>query len=488
MVGDKRLRGSEPDDYSSGWDRHMNPASPTLFLDHLPPAVTLEEIEPLFKNIPGFLGIKLGNKKLDEGEFRTCSVEFSAVEHAISARKALQNYQAPSWETSVVINYARPKHQPGSGGRGLPPGYPAQPGLLSPPFATPTNMGSLQGIGPSLRTPWLGATAHGRAQAPLMDSPLAFGDLRAGLLQRHPSSITGQLPLASAAMSLPGGGSGISLGMYPQMIASGGLQGLHSPLRNQLAEGGGGVLLRGGISEGGTCSSPGGMHAAHPPDRLGNPASRRLFLSNLAPGVTEAQLRELYPSAEKIGLSRKQLAEGEPRSGFVHFRDVDTAVVERARTKGTKPSWQNAPLLINYMRGDKDVDRAGMWPGAMGHGQGAGTAGMGMGLFGSVLQGRQTLGASRYPGTHYSPGIGHQTPMGAVDSAGNPPSTMLFLDHMPQHVTEAEVADIFKVFEGFRNVRLGNKELKPGEWRTGTVNFTSIPCAVAARNATVGRR
>lgn len=60
-------------------------------------------------------------------------------------------------------------------------------------------------------------------------------------------------------------------------------------------------------------------------------------------------------------------------------------------------------------------------------------------------------------------------------------ATILFLDGLQQDADEKHIRDIFKDSKGLKEIRIGNKELKPNEFRTATVSFHSVDDAIRAR-------
>ncbi|GBG74806.1 hypothetical protein CBR_g19317 [Chara braunii] len=72
---------------------------------------------------------------------------------------------------------------------------------------------------------------------------------------------------------------------------------------------------------------------------------------------------------------------------------------------------------------------------------------------------------------------------GQYDRHGNPVSKTLFIDRLPHDITEEEIEKLFKRFHGLSAVKLGRKELKSGEFRTCTVEFTEPEHAASARKA-----
>lgn len=55
------------------------------------------------------------------------------------------------------------------------------------------------------------------------------------------------------------------------------------------------------------------------------------------------------------------------------------------------------------------------------------------------------------------------------------------MDGLQQDADEKHIRDIFKDSKGLKEIRIGNKELKPNEFRTATVSFHSVDDAIRAR-------
>ncbi|GBG60590.1 hypothetical protein CBR_g8611 [Chara braunii] len=366
------------------------------------------------------------------------TVEYTEPEHAASARKALQHHKEEEWPEKMIINFVKQKRTFDTLGNG-----------------------------------------HSAPAGAVLGAEQAF-------LQ-----MAGRMPVGGlwdTASSLPGGGGhdGGAYGVYPpSQLSDNALsyQASSGPLANHfdhfdhLGHEAFGNLLGHGPSMASSYghSSSGGLQSLAP--SLGPPldlvsnanssADRTLKVSDF-----RVQVQKMFPLAQQISLSKKELGAGEMRSGFVTFGDVPTAVAERHRMMLYCDKTQKRPLQVNYSKQAADQRRDI--------------------IGGSGVQ-NPTAVAGRLPGLHhgerlYDARVPDPALLYVRDSKGNPASATLFVDGLPQDVTEDAVRGIFATHPGFKDLKLGTKALTEEEFRTCVVFFDSVANACVARVARDGTR
>eukprot|EP01097_Dermamoeba_algensis_P012050 TRINITY_DN958_c0_g1_i3.p1 TRINITY_DN958_c0_g1~~TRINITY_DN958_c0_g1_i3.p1 ORF type:complete len:414 (-),score=78.84 TRINITY_DN958_c0_g1_i3:295-1500(-) len=222
------------------------------------------------------------------------------------------------------------------------------------------------------------------------------------------------------------------------------------------------------------------MSLDYVPDRNGNPACDTLFIVNFHPNTSEEMVACLFPQAKTISLSKKALKEGQTRTCYIQFRDIETAVAMRQALTGYIGGEQKEPLVIHYSKQASATNYPYKQSPYMN---------MGMPLSPlsplslTSLSGMSPL--ATLPSLSTNPASMNES---YFDVNGNPASIGLFIDKWPPNINEPYITSLFGKCPGFKAVRIGTKMLNPGEYRTCFVYFDSIENAVYARNLFQGYR
>ena len=450
-------------------DRHGNPACASLFLDFLPAETCAADLEPVVAWLPGFVAIRLGNKKLRQGEHRTCVVEFADVDSAVAARMQIQGQIVPlhfSFSSAqaplvrLVVNFVR-EPIPGSpqlGGGGQEFGRAAEGNTVSDApadaqesvaqvnpyvdehgnFASKTLF--ISNLNPALDGEYLRGLFPGAISVRVSRKELAPGDHRTAFVQ------------------LPSVGTAVE--ERTRLIGHTDEQ-QNAPLDISFRRSShprGGVVLH--------HTAAGGSPVMSPMLSMGSPlAGPSLFAPLSPPPIGQGAAGGGYSQTQGYAGGGTYLDGGGGAYGGV-----------------ASPYYMCMPGAYGS-------------PGASVNGYSACSAYPAYGASYAGTYGGMAPGMMQYYPYSSDPAINMYGMQGLDmywgfwrDTCGNPATSILFIDNLPSFVTPSSLSRIFQRSPGFQNVHLSRKALLPHERRTCLAFFTDVYSASCARQMWQGHR
>ena len=449
-------------------DRHGNPACASLFLDFLPAETCAADLEPVVGWLPGFVAIRLGNKKLRQGEHRTCVVEFADVESAVSARMQIQGQvvplrhsfsAAPAPLCRLVVNFVR-EPLPGSpplglgglalsGAEGVPALGGAESGAQaqqdSAPQANPYvdehgNYASktlfICNLNPALDAEYLRRLFPGAVSVRVSRKELPPGVRRTAFVQLPSVGIAVEerkmmlghtdehqdvpLDILFRRSSHPRGG----VVLHHPAVVGGGISPVMGPML--------------GVDGSPLGAGPSPFAPVSPPP-LDQAAAAATAAAAAAGGYTCAQG---YTAADWGTQGYSGVA---PSPYYVPC--MPGAAVGASAYAAAYPGGSYAPWMVPYSpySSEPAINIYGM---------------QGLDMYWGFWR----------------------------DTCGNPATSILFIDNLPSFVTQSSLSRIFERCPGFQNVHLSRKALLPHQRRTCLAFFTDVYSASCARQMWQGHR